>query len=64
MAKLILHPETKTLSEIDERRMQEDFALSKKERMKKAFQLMRLSILFKETEIKLPLSKGLVLKYK
>lgn len=63
MAKLILHTEA-NVEGIRERRMQEDFALSYSERMKKAFELMKLSLLFKSTSIKQPKARGIVLKFK
>lgn len=63
MAKIILHTNT-DVEAINERRLQENFALSYDERMKKAFQLMRLSLLFKNGAIKKPQGKGIVLKFK
>lgn len=63
MAKIILHTNT-DVEAINERRLQENFALSYDERMKKAFQLMRLSLLFKNGAIKKPQAKGIVLKFK
>ncbi len=63
MAKLILHTNA-DVAAIIERRMQEDFALTYQERLKKAFELMRLSLLFKKDAIKKPANKGIVLKFK
>jgi len=59
--KLILHTEPNSEA-IRERRLREDFALSHQERMKKAFNLMRLSLLFKKGSIKAPQGKGILLK--
>lgn len=63
MAKLILHND-KNLESLVEKRAQEIFAFSYSERMKKAFNLMKLSLLFKNTSIKQPQAKGIVLKFK
>ncbi len=63
MAKLILHTNP-DLNAINERRLQENFALTPQERLKKAFELMRLSLLFKNGVIKKPQGKGVVLKFK
>ena len=62
MAKLILHTDA-NVDSINERRLFENFALTHTERMKKAFQLMKLSLLFKNGAIKKPQAKGIVLKY-
>lgn len=62
MAKLILHTEA-NVDSINERRLCESFALTHGERMKKAFELMKLSLLFKKNSIKKPLGKGIVLKF-
>ncbi|MFY9307780.1 MAG: hypothetical protein WAQ28_01905 [Bacteroidia bacterium] len=63
MAKLILHTRP-DLDAIKERRLQENLALTHQERLKKAFELMRLSLLFKNGVIKKPQGKGFVLKFK
>ena len=63
MAKLILHT-IPDLNAINERRMQENFSFTYQERMKKAFELMRLSLLFKKGVIKEPTKKGIFLKFK
>jgi hypothetical protein len=63
MAKLIIHT-TADLDAIDERRLQENFALTPEERIQKAFQLMKLSLLFKKETLKKPQGKGVVLKFK
>ena len=62
MAKLILHT-TVDLAAINDRRLQETFALSHKERMNRAFDLMKLAQLFKKNRIKSPQAKGIVLKF-
>jgi len=62
MAKLILHSEA-DVDAINERRLNESMSLTHQERIRKAFQLMRLSILFKNGAIKKPQGKGVVLKY-
>jgi len=62
MAKLIIHKEANPET-INERRLFENFALTHAERMKKAFQLMKLSLLFKNGAIKKPQAKGIVLKF-
>lgn len=63
MAKLILHTRP-DLDAIKERRLRENFALTPEERLKKAFKLMRLSLLFKNGPIKEPAGKGIILKFK
>ncbi|MES2591690.1 MAG: hypothetical protein V4608_07385 [Bacteroidota bacterium] len=62
MAKLILHANA-DVEAINERRLQENFNLTYQERMKRAFDLMKLSFLLKEGEIKKPQAKGIVLKF-
>ncbi len=62
MAKLILHT-TADSNKINERRLLEDFALNHNERINKAFELMKLSLLFKNDSIKKPQGKGIVLKF-
>ena len=61
--KLILHTEPNP-ENISERRLLENFALSYNERMKKAFDLMKLSLMFKNGPLKSPQAKGIVLKMK
>ncbi len=63
MARLILHKNTVT-EHVNERRLKDFYAMDFQERMKKAFQLMRLSLLFKNTTLKQPQAKGIVLKFK
>lgn len=63
MAKLILHTNP-DIDAIKERRLRENFALTPEERLKKAFKLMRLALLFKNGPIKKPAGKGIVLKFK
>lgn len=63
MAKLILHT-TADLEAINERRLNENVALTHQQRLKKAFELMKLSLLFKNDAIKKPQAKGIVLKFK
>ena len=62
MAKLILHTKA-DLNKVNERRLLEDFSLTPKERINKAFELMKLSLLFKKNPIKKPQGKGIVLKF-
>lgn len=62
MAKLILHTEA-NIDSINDRRLSESFALTHRERMKKAFELMKLALLFKKNPIKNPQGKGIVLKF-
>jgi hypothetical protein len=64
MAKLILHNGTETPASIEERRLKENLLLTPEERIKKAFQLMALSLLFKNGPIKKPQGLGIVLKRK
>ena len=63
MAKLILHTSS-DLSAIEERRLRENFALSHKERMKKAFALIALAAKFKNGVLREPQGLGVVLKRK
>jgi hypothetical protein len=63
MAKLILHTDA-DLEKINERRLFEMLALTPGDRMNRAFQLMKLSLLFKKGPIKKPQGKGIVLKFK
>jgi hypothetical protein len=63
MAKLILHSQP-NLNNIAERRLLEDFALSKEERLYKAFHLMKLALLFKNKTKNEALHKGIVLKFR
>jgi hypothetical protein len=64
MTKLIIHPEGTTHESIAERRLQENLLLSPEQRMKRAFELMALSALFKDGPIKKPQGLGIVLKRK
>jgi hypothetical protein len=45
MAKIIIHKHL-SVEEINEQRLLDDFSMSHKQRMNKAFELMRLSMLF------------------
>ena len=63
MAKLILHKEA-NLDAIIERRLQENFSLSPKERMKKAYLLMAISAKLKNGVLKEPQGLGIILKKK
>ena len=58
MARIIIHRDL-TMEEINEKRLFEDFNLTYEERMRKAFQLMRLSILFSKKE-KSTFKKGII----
>lgn len=60
MAKLILHSQS-NLNNIAERRLLEDFALLKQERLNKAFRLMKLALMFKNTTKNESLHMGMVL---
>jgi len=63
MAKLILHTSS-DLESIHERRLHENFSLSKTDRMKKAFQLMAISTGLKKGVLKKPQGLGILLKKK
>jgi len=63
MAKLILHTSS-DLESIHERRLHENFSLSKTDRMKKAFQLMAISAGLKKGVLKKPQGLGILLKKK
>lgn len=63
MAKVILHTQAE-LSTIAERRLHEDFSLSKNERLFKAFRLMKLALMFKGNKYNVREHKGIVLKHK
>lgn len=60
MAQIIIHNNL-TVEEINEKRLFEDFNLSYKERMNKAFKLMRLAILFSKKD-KTIFKKGIIIK--
>jgi hypothetical protein len=60
--KIIVHKEA-DLEKIAEKRLEENFLLSHDNRIKKAFQLMKLSLMFKNESIKKPQGKGLLLKF-
>ena len=49
MAHIIIHPAS-TVEELNEKRLWDDFNLTHEERMKKAFKLMRLAILFSKRD--------------
>ncbi len=63
MAKLILHTSSE-IESIIERRLNENFSLSKTERMKKAFQLMAISAGLKRGALKEPMGLGFILRKK
>ncbi len=60
MAHIIIHTNL-TVEQINEQRLFEDFKLTHKERMNKAFKLMRLSIFFSQKD-KTTFKKGLLIK--
>lgn len=60
MAHIIIHNNL-TVEQINEQRLFEDFKLTHKERMNKAFKLMRLSMLFSQKN-KTIVKKGLLIK--
>jgi hypothetical protein len=62
MGKVIIHTHP-DLEAIEERRLMENLLLSPNERMKRAFELMSLSILFSKNKIlKSPQGLGTILK--
>jgi hypothetical protein len=60
MAKIIIHKHL-SVDEINEQRLLDDFSKSHKQRMNKAFELMRLSMLFSKQNNVL-YRKGIILK--
>ncbi len=60
MARIIIHNNL-TVEQINEQRLFEDFKLTHKERMNKAFKLMKLSILFLKKD-KPAFKKGILIK--
>lgn len=60
MAKIIIHNNL-TVEEINEKRLFEDFKLSHKERISKAFKLMQLAIMFSQKD-KTKFKKGILIK--
>jgi hypothetical protein len=60
MARIIIHT-NKTNEEVNEARLLADFNRSYEERMHKAFQLMKLALLFSEKNKK-PFKKGIIIK--
>ncbi len=62
MAKLIVHQVPLTREEIEERRLDENLALSPQERIQKMFKLMQLSLMLKKGPLKTPQGLGVVLK--
>ncbi len=60
MARIIIHNNL-TVEQINEQRLFEDFKLTHKERMNKAFKLMQLSILFSKKD-KSVFKKGILIK--
>jgi hypothetical protein len=63
MAKLILHTNA-DLQAIGDRRLQEDFMLTPKERFEKAYLLMKIAAQFRKGPLKEPQGLGIVLKRK
>lgn len=64
MAKIILNSPGISREEIEERRFFENLALSPEQRIKKMFELMALSAMFKKGPLKMPQRKGIVLTRK
>lgn len=60
MAKIIIHNNL-TVEEINDQRLFEDFKLTHRERMNKAFKLMRLAIMFSKKD-KSAFKKGILIK--
>ncbi len=60
MTKIIIHKGL-TVDEINDQRLFEDFKLTHRERMKKAFKLMRLAIMFSQKD-KSAFKKGILIK--
>lgn len=60
MAKIIFNKNL-TVDEINENRLQADFNLSHKERMNKAFNLMKLALMFSQKD-KNTFKKGIIIK--
>ena len=60
MAQIIIHNNL-TIEELNEKRLFDDFKLTHKERMNKAFKLMRLSILFSQKD-KSTFKKRIIIK--
>ena len=60
MAQIIIHSNL-TTEQLNEKRLFDDFKLTHKERIKKAFQLMRLAILFSQKD-KNTFKKGIIIK--
>lgn len=60
MAKIIIHKNL-TVEEINDQRLLEDFKMSHKERISKAFKLMQLAIMFSQKD-KTKFKKGILIK--
>ncbi len=60
MAKIIIHKDL-TVEELNEKRLFDDFKLTHKERMNKAFKLMKLALLFSQKD-KTTFKKGIIIK--
>lgn len=60
MAQIIIHNNL-TIKQLNEKRLLNDFKLTHRERMNKAFQLMRLAILFSQKD-KNTFKKGIIIK--
>ena len=60
MARIIIHNNL-TVDQINEQRLFEDFKLTHKERMNKAFKLMKLAMMFSQKD-KRTFKKGIIVK--
>ena len=60
MAQIIIHNNL-TVAQINEQRLFEDFKLTHKERMNKAFKLMKLAMMFSQKD-KRTFKKGIIVK--
>lgn len=60
MAKIIIHKDL-TVEEINDQRFFEDFKLTHKERISKAFKLMQLAVMFSQKD-KTTFKKGIIIK--
>ena len=58
--KIIFHKES-DLTSIEERRLRENFSLTPEQRVKKMFELMKMSQKFKSKELKNKTPKGILL---
>ena len=60
MAQIIIHNNL-TVEQINEQRLFEDFKLTHKQRMNKAFKLMKLAMMFSQRD-KTTFKKGIIIK--